>query len=196
MRVRRARATARSTVGRPKDRRRALAGALLAVCLALPAGAAASGSSHPLASATLEQCVTAVTQNERSATFAGEMTSIPGAVKMEIRIDVLERLPRETSFHTVAAAGLGTWSVSAPHVKVYKYLNKVTNLSAPAFYRGAVRFRWLNGHGRVLKTMELRTPRCQQPAPPATSAPAASAGEPVSGASLALASSRSSSAPA
>jgi hypothetical protein len=192
MRVRRARATARSTVGRPKGTRRALAAGLLTLGLALPAGAAASGSTHPLATATMEQCVTAVTQSERSATFAGEMTSIPGTVKMEIRIDVLERLPHEASFHAVPAAGLGTWSLSAPHVKVYKYLNKVTNLAAPAFYRGGVRFRWLGAHGRVLKAMELRTPRCQQPAPPASGDPTASSVEPASGATLALASSKSS----
>jgi hypothetical protein len=128
---------------------------------------------RPSASATLEQCVTAVAQPERSATFAGEMTAIPGSARLEMRIDVLERLPEEILFHAVSAPGLGVWRGSVPGVKVYKYLKQVTNLSAPASYRAAVRFRWLNARGRLMKSAELRTSKCEQPAPPATVTPPA-----------------------
>ncbi len=120
--------------------------------------------SKPSASASLLECVTAVDQTERSATFAGEMTAIPGSTRMEMRVDVLERMPGEVAFRNVSASGLGVWRASAPGVKVYKYLKQVTNLFAPAFYRGAVRFRWLNARGRLIKAAELRTPRCEQPA--------------------------------
>jgi hypothetical protein len=122
-----------------------------------------------------------VSQTERSATFSGEMTAIPGSTHMEMRIDVLERLPEEVLFHSVSAPGLGVWRGSAPGVKVYKYLKQVTNLSAPAFYRAAVRFHWLNAKGRLMRSVELRTPRCQQPAPPATPAPASAGVAPASG---------------
>ncbi|HYM53862.1 MAG TPA: hypothetical protein VES97_00755 [Solirubrobacteraceae bacterium] len=132
------------------------------------------------ASATLEQCVTAVAQTERSATFSGEMTAIAGSARMEIRIDVLERMPAEPVFHTVTAPGLGVWRTAAPGVRVYKYLKQVTNLSAPAFYRASVRFRWLNARGRLIKALELRTPRCEQPeAPAASSSPMAVAPPPA-----------------
>lgn len=117
-------------------------------------------------SATLEQCVTSEEQAERAATFAGEMASIPGSSKMEMRIDVLERTPREMAFHMVSAPGLGVWRTAAPGVKSYRYLKEVTNLAAPAFYRAVVRYRWFNGKGRLLKTAELRTPRCAQPLTP------------------------------
>ena len=116
-------------------------------------------------SATLEQCQTALAQSERSATFAGEMTGIPGTTRMQMRIDVEERLPDDTRFHTVHAPGLGVWRSSAPAVKSYKYLKQVTNLSAPAYYRAAVRFRWLNADGRLIKALERRTPACYEPAP-------------------------------
>jgi len=116
-------------------------------------------------SATLEQCQTASAQTERSATFAGEMTGIPGTAHMQMRIDVEERLPDDTRFHTVHAPGLGVWRSSAPAVKSYKYLKQVTNLSAPAYYRAAVRFRWLNADGRLIKALERRTPACYEPAP-------------------------------
>jgi len=132
---------------------------------ALLAGSAPSTTAPPV-SATLEQCVTSAIPAERSATFAGEMAAIPGAVKLEMRINVLERLPQEDVFHAVTSPGLSVWRTAAPGVKTYRYLKEVTNLSAPAFYKAAVRFRWLNSKGKLMRTAELRTPRCAQPAPP------------------------------
>jgi hypothetical protein len=116
----------------------------------------------PPVSATLEGCTTSEEQSERTATFAGEMSMIPGAAKMEMRIDVLERAPSEESFHVVAAPGLGVWRWAAPGVKTYRYLKEVTNLAAPAYYRGSVRYRWVNAKGKLVKAYELRTPRCIQ----------------------------------
>lgn len=118
----------------------------------------------PPAVATLEQCLTSSSPAERAATFTGEMQTIPGAVKLEMRIDVLERLPHEIAFHAVSSPGLSIWRMAAPGVKTYRYLKEVTNLAAPAFYRADVRFRWLNAKGRLIRVAELRTPRCQQPA--------------------------------
>jgi hypothetical protein len=129
----------------------------------------------PDASATLEQCLTSLNQAERTATFAGEMTAVPGTAHMEISVGLLERIPGELGYRTVSAPGLDSWRGSAPGVKTYAYIKQVTNLSAPAFYRGVVRFRWLNSKGHQIKAEELRTPRCEQPAPtpitPATSEP-------------------------
>ena len=130
----------------------------------------ATVSATPIASATLEQCATAtIPQTERSATFAGEMTAVAGTARMEMRIDLEERALGELAFRTVSAPGLGVWHSSTAGVKVFAHIQQVTNLSAPAFYRAAVRFRWLNAKGRVLKSEELRTARCEQPATPAPS---------------------------
>ena len=117
-------------------------------------------------SATLEQCVTSPEPAERSATFSGEMTAVPGTAKMGMRIEVLERQPGEAVFHTITAAGLGMWRTAVPGVKTYKYLKQVTNLAAPASYRAAIRFRWMNARGKVIRSAELRTPRCLQTVPP------------------------------
>jgi hypothetical protein len=160
-------------------------GAGLALLCAAPSAAAAPpaaaatlwtapGSPRPSVSTTLEQCVTSGSQDERSATFAGEMGSVPGTARMEMRIDVAERLPNEVNYHTLSAPGLGVWRSSAPSVKVYRYLKQVTNLAGPAFYRGVVRFRWLGAHGHLLAFAMLHTRRCEQPStsvpspPPAT----------------------------
>jgi hypothetical protein len=159
----------------PAALRRSASHARLAVaasaCLVLGGGAAAEAAVGQLgagagasAGASLLQCVTAVAQAERSATFAAAMMSIPGSARMEIRVEVLERTPAEASFRAVTAPGLGMWRSSVPGVKAFRVLKQVTNLSAPAFYRGAVRFRWLSARGHLLKSAELRTPRCEQPA--------------------------------
>ena len=124
------------------------------------------GANTPLLdSASLAQCLTATEPTERSATFSGEMTAIAGAVRMSMRVELLERMSGETSYHTVAAPGLGVWRSAAPGVGVYKYVKQVTNLTAPADYRGLFSFRWQGPHGRMLKRDERRTHRCSQSAP-------------------------------
>jgi len=154
--------------------RPALLAPFAALCLGGAAAAATVGgtqgsttsTTRPPAAATLEECLTSAEQSERSATFQGEMTTIPGSAKMEMRVDVLERTPRELAFRNIAAPGLGAWRAAAPGVKVYKYLKQVTNLAAPAAYRAAIRFRWLNAKGKLIKALELRTPKCVQPLHP------------------------------
>ena len=165
----------------------AACGCALALALALaavPAGASSSpggaaaappGSERPapLAAATLQQCATAtVPQSERSVTFAGEMSALPGTVRMQVRIDLQERALDEAQYHDVIAPGLGAWHSSAADVRVFAHIQQFTNLSAPAFYRGSVRFRWLGQKGRVLKFELLHTARCEQPAPAGEGVPA------------------------
>jgi hypothetical protein len=148
----------------------------LAASSAAPSGRSL-GAEPASASASLQQCLAVGGQAERSATFAGEMTAIPGTARMEMRINLIETPPGESQYHLVSSPGLGTWRISAPGVKLFTSINHVTNLSAPAFYKGAVRFRWLNAKGHVIKVQELRTPRCEQPAASSTSATTTSPAE-------------------
>ena len=170
----------------------ALAGLACALVLLLATQAHAAGpgssagglsaqqlTSPPLGStsATLEECVTATVQEQRAVAFSAEMTAVPGTMRMAMRIDLEERAPDEAEFHTVTASGLGVWRSSDPKVKVYKYLKQVTNVSAPAVYRGFVRFRWLNAKGHAIKRAERLTSRCVQPGvPPEPSEPGAASG--------------------
>ena len=120
-------------------------------------------SSKQQASATLEQCETAASEDARSATFAGEMTAVAGTERMQISIGILERLPGEATYHAVEDHDLSAWRSSEPGVQSYKYVRQVTNLTAPASYRAAIRFRWLGAKGRPIEALELRTRRCEQP---------------------------------
>ncbi len=147
-----------------------IAGVVVAV-----AGESGASTAKPIAAATLTQCATAtMPQTERSATFAGEMTAIPGTARMQIRVEVEEQIPGELQYRTVNDAALGAWHGSNPGVKVFTRIQQVTNLSAPALYRGVVNFRWLNAKGHTIKAEELYTARCEQPAPPSSTAAATS----------------------
>jgi hypothetical protein len=145
----------------------ALAGGARAQTFGSSADVLATGNT-PLDSASLMQCLTTGEQAERSATFAGEMTAIAGATRMSMRIELLEWVPGQTSYHVVAAPGLGVWRASDPGVGVYKYVKQVTNLSAPADYKGLVSFRWQGARGHAIKRDERRTRRCSQPTPTAS----------------------------
>jgi hypothetical protein len=107
-----------------------------------------------------------VNQSERSATFAGEMSAVPGTARMAMRIDVEQRLPREQVYRVVVAPGFGAWRSSEPKVKVFKYLKQVTDLVAPARYRASIRFRWVNAHGVTIRRAARLTHACTQPATP------------------------------
>lgn len=115
--------------------------------------------------ASIERCVSAEATSESYVTFVGQMTSVKGSAQMAIRIDVEQRAQGETSFHRVTANGLGAWRLSDPGVKVFSYVKQVTNLAAPAAYRGLVRFHWLDAEGDVIKRARMRTPVCRQLSP-------------------------------
>jgi hypothetical protein len=155
-----------------RRRMRALAACACACACALACAAPANTVAAKTGSGSAEdglasvgECVTSSTREQRSATFSGEMAAIPGTSRMAVKIEVQERVPEEALYHTIVAPGLGVWRGSDPKVKIYKYLKQVTNLAAPASYRALVRFRWLNGHGHVIKHTEHYTSHCVQPAP-------------------------------
>jgi hypothetical protein len=135
-----------------------------------------NAGSGPPDSASLTQCVNAARPAERSATFVGEMSTIRGASRMSMRVELLERTPGDTGYHPVLAPGVGAWRTADPGVKTYKHLERFTNLAAPASYRVLVTFRWQRSHGHVVRRDEQRSPRCVQAAPaypaPTSSAPA------------------------
>lgn len=129
------------------------------------------GSSVVGYSATLEQCISSMLPAERSVTFVGQMTAVPGTRHMGMRIELQEHTHGEAGFREVNAPGVGVWRGSEAGVKIYKYVKQITNLAAPAVYRAVVHFRWVGDHGRLLKHAELRTARCIQPAAPSATPP-------------------------
>ncbi len=134
---------------------------LLLALAAVPARAQApAASARTLTDATLSQCVVAVDQAGRIAVFSGQMVAIAHTQRMQIRIEVQESTPSAPGFRVVSR---GTWKPSAPKVQVYRYVNQVTNLEAPAAYRAILHYRWLNARLRVIRVAQRRTQSCVQP---------------------------------
>jgi hypothetical protein len=124
-------------------------------------------------SASIEQCVPAAVQSERSATFTAQMTATTGTQRMAIQMEIQEWTPTDPTFRTILAPGLGVWSQSETGVKIYKFVKQFTNLTSPGAFRALVHYRWLDSHGHVIAHTQRRTPVCQQPAQPLPAQPPA-----------------------
>jgi hypothetical protein len=133
-------------------------GALLAGLLA---AAPATAQTVPT-KGTLEVCHTGAGPLDRYAVFAAQMGTITGAQKLQLRFDLLQRLPGTKGFAAIAAPGLGVWKSST--ADIFRYRKQVAGLQAPGAYRAVVRFRWLNAKG-TLKTAHRTTAICRQPDP-------------------------------
>ena len=123
----------------------------------------------PATSAVLEQCVTRL----RSANAPRRSPAKCRSPGRDADADPHRRAratARRRLLHSVTGPGVGVWRCSAPGVKSYRYLRQVTNLAAPASYRGGGPLplaRTPRGHRQ---TAELLTPS-RQLANPAAATP-------------------------
>src|SRR3954469_22736399 len=131
----------------------------LAIALLL---AASAGAQTVSTKATLDACHTGAGTLERYAVFAAQMGTIRGAKKLQVRFDLLQRLPGG-GFQPIAAPGLGAWRSST--ADIFRYRKQVTGLQAPAAYRAVVLFRWVSPKGSILKSARRTTKTCTQPDP-------------------------------
>src|SRR5687767_6408803 len=108
--------------------------ALLLLALAAPAAGAAAVP-RSAAKAVLDACERSTDELDRAAVFEGQMRTIAGASRMQMRFTLQARTPEETRWSAVAAPGFGTWVGSAAGTSRYVYTKRVENLLAPASYR-------------------------------------------------------------
>jgi CARDB len=137
---------------------------LLCAALLVPASAPAAAA-RPPAKALLVGCERGVDIEERAGVFEGEMRSVPGAVRMQMRFKLQVRTPERDRWTAVAAPGFGAWLTSATGTSRYVYTRRVENLIAPAAYRVQIRFRWLDADGDRVATARSSSKRCTQPDP-------------------------------
>jgi hypothetical protein len=133
--------------------------ALLCLALLAPAPAAAA---RPPAKALLVDCERG---EEPAGTFAGEMRSVLGASRMQMRFKLQVRTPERSRWTGVAAPGFGTWLSSDAGTSRYVYTKRVENMVGPGSYRVQIRFRWLDAAGRTVGTAKAHSRRCRQPDP-------------------------------
>src|SRR3954454_4050706 len=143
---------------------RPLLSALVAAALlwAAPAEAAMTPGA---ARAFLSSCRRGPDPADRAGVFTGSMRRSARNARMQMRFTLQARTPDRARWSTVTAAGFGTWVSSAPGVGRYVYTKRVEGLLAPASYRVAVRFRWLDASGAGLQRTKAYCPVCRQPGP-------------------------------
>jgi hypothetical protein len=142
-------------------RRVALPIALL-VALALPAGAQAQA---PPLRAKLAACQSGPAASQRTATFVGSMPAVAGTKRMWMRFDLLARTAPATSYVAMKVPKLGVWQKSAPGRvgSGFVFTQRVQGLTAPAWFRAQVHFRWYGKGGRLLRSAARTSAICKQP---------------------------------
>ena len=139
---------------------------LAALAAALCGGVAARAAETPSGSGLVARVIACdVTTSDRSATFYGRMDTIPGASKLAIRFQLLERLGADDRFSKIDLAALKQWHTSQAGVKRYGWKQTVDNLHLGGAYKARVQYRWLSAAGTVLDTASRDTPVCRGPLP-------------------------------
>jgi CARDB len=135
--------------------RRALMSLIL--LLAWPAAADA-------ATVKVVDCVPALDPIARSATFEARMRASHESDRLQVRFTLQVRdAGLMTRWRKVVAPGFDAWLTSAAGVRRYSYSRTIQNLTAPAYYRTIVRFRWLDADGEVLRSSRATSAACRQP---------------------------------
>jgi len=141
---------------------------LTLLMLALAAPAAGAAVPRWAAKAVLVDCERAPGVDDtadRAAVFEGQMRSVRGAARMQMRFTLQARTPDTSRWGSVAAPGFGTWVSSQSGTSRYVYTKRVEGLLAPASYRVQLRFRWLSASGRTLASARRSSATCRQPDP-------------------------------
>lgn len=143
---------------------RRLAVATLMLLAAAPAGArAADVIDRPVLRARVVTCQTGTDPADRYAVFAGSMPALPGATRMEMRFDLLQRHPGAAGYARVALPRWGQWErTDRPGIVGFVFTKRVEQLAAPAVYRAAVRFRWYDGDGNLIRSAKRLSAPCRQ----------------------------------
>ena len=146
-------------------RRLVVATCLLLACV--PADAfAAESVERPALRARLVACETGPTPVDRYAVFTGSMPAIPGAVRMEMRFDMLQRHVGALGFAKIPLPKWGQWEHTERRgIAGFIFTKRVEQLVAPATYRAVVRFRWFDADGDLIRSARRTSAPCRQHEP-------------------------------
>jgi hypothetical protein len=127
----------------------------------LLATVALAGGSPSLA-AKVATCTTGQADEERAAAFTGSMPAATATKRMQMRFVLTQRLGTTTKgpFKKLSVPGWGGWEKSDPGRQGFVFTKRIEALTAPASYRAAISFRWLDAKGRVQRTTTRTTPAC------------------------------------
>jgi hypothetical protein len=137
----------------------AAASATLIAAAAVASGASATTVATPLTSASVTTCVSGTTAAERSASFRGQIQTLPGARTLSISFSLYQRTATG-GWTPVSAPGFDVWQSSTPGIGSFTANENVIDLPAPAAFRAVVHYRWLDRRHHVIRRDERVTPNC------------------------------------
>lgn len=147
--------------------------ALLASLLALAAPAAAAPAARrtpaPPAGARLLACRRSPSIAARLAVVGAWMRPLANGRRLQLRIDLYQRMTGGRWTLRSDVPGLGAWIAPSDPLlgtrlgDVFKYRQSVGRLVVPAAYRFRVGFRWLDATGAVVRSTTIATATCRQP---------------------------------
>jgi hypothetical protein len=140
--------------------------AIVAVLVAFPAASfAAPHGERSAGPDTLARLVTCdVTSPDRAVTFYARMATMPGASRMQIRFQVLERLGHD-GWTRLDVPALRQWRTSQAGVQRFGWKQTVDALRIGGAYKARVQYRWLSAAGAVLDSAARDTQVCRGPLP-------------------------------
>jgi hypothetical protein len=125
--------------------------------------AALSGTAHgAVPVAKVVDCRTGKAPELRLATFEGRMRAVKGAIRMQMRFELLERTPGADEPQAVKAPTLTPWRRSRTGVRAFTYAQTVKGLASGVTYSSRVHFRWLSPGGKVIRSEERESGTCVQ----------------------------------
>src|SRR4051812_39944718 len=143
---------------------RPLVAATLALLAAGPASARAADP--PALRAKLVSCQTGALAADRFAVYTGSMPAMPGAVRMEMRFDLLQRHAGTLGYARVPLPKWGQWERTERRaIAGFIFTKRVEQLAAPATYRALVRFRWFDAGGDLVRSARRESGPCHQQDP-------------------------------
>ena len=129
-----------------------------AACALLAPAASAHAASTQL---RVRSCEAGDTPKHRAATFYARMYALKGADSMAMRFTLINRAG-DGPPTVVDNPSLSQWRKSHAGVARFGYAQSVEGLERGGVYAVQVQFRWLDAHGKVVRSVKRTSSSCRQ----------------------------------
>jgi archaellum component FlaF (FlaF/FlaG flagellin family) len=130
---------------------------IVAACALVPAATAHAATTQ----LRVRACETGDTPKHRAATFYARMYAVKGTSTMAIRFTLINRAG-DGPPTVVDNPSLSQWRKSRAGVARFGYAQAVEGLERGGVYAVQVQFRWLDAHGKVIRSVKRTSRNCRQ----------------------------------
>jgi hypothetical protein len=131
------------------------------LCLLLPGSADARRAAKQSTVLKVRSCDVGSSAKQRAATFYARMYAVKGSDQMQMRFTLIDRAG-DGPPDVVDSPALSQWRKSRHGVSRFGYAQSVAGLDAGGVYAMQVQFRWIDGRGRVIRSVKRTSDACRQ----------------------------------